>query len=217
MFSTASDSQPQVEIRVLQGEREMANDNREIGRFFLDGIPPAPRGVPQIEVTFDIDANGILSVGATDQATGKEQSIRIEGAGGLSKGEIERMVKRGRVARLRGPRAARADREAQPARQPDLHHREDAAREPRTSSPRTSASARRRRWPRPARTSTARTPRASTRRASASSRRRTRSAEVLYKAQGGAARPGRRRKARPGGRAEGDDVIDAEFTEEKGN
>jgi molecular chaperone DnaK len=92
VFSTASDSQPQVEIRVLQGEREMANDNREIGRFFLDGIPPAPRGIPQIEVTFDIDANGILSVGAQDKATAREQSIRIEGTGGLSNDEIERMV-----------------------------------------------------------------------------------------------------------------------------
>jgi molecular chaperone DnaK len=92
-FSTASDSQPQVEIRVLQGEREMAADNREIGRFILDGIPPAPRGVPQIEVTFDIDANGILSVKAADKATGKDQSIRIEGAGGLDQGEIDRMVK----------------------------------------------------------------------------------------------------------------------------
>jgi molecular chaperone DnaK len=93
IFSTASDSQPQVEIRVLQGEREMAGDNREIGRFILDGIPPAPRGVPQIEVTFDIDANGILAVGAKDKATGKEQTIRIEGSGGLDKGEVERMVK----------------------------------------------------------------------------------------------------------------------------
>ena len=91
-FSTAADNQPQVEIRVLQGEREMAGDNREIGRFILDGIPPAPRGMPQIEVTFDIDANGILSVGAKDQASGKEQSIRIEGSGGLAKDEIERMV-----------------------------------------------------------------------------------------------------------------------------
>jgi molecular chaperone DnaK len=91
-FSTAADSQPQVEIRVLQGEREMATDNREIGRFILDGIPPAPRGTPQIEVTFDIDANGLVNVGAKDQATGKEQSIRIEGAGGLSNDEIERMV-----------------------------------------------------------------------------------------------------------------------------
>jgi molecular chaperone DnaK len=93
IFSTASDSQPQVEIRVLQGEREMANDNRDLGRFILDGIPPAPRGVPQIEVTFDIDANGILSVHAKDSATAKEQSIRIEGSGGLSKDEIERMVR----------------------------------------------------------------------------------------------------------------------------
>ena len=92
IFSTASDSQAQVEIRVLQGEREMAKDNRDLGRFILDGIPPAPRGVPQIEVTFDIDANGILSVNAKDSATAKEQSIRIEGSGGLSKEEIERMV-----------------------------------------------------------------------------------------------------------------------------
>jgi molecular chaperone DnaK len=92
-FSTAADSQPQVEIRVLQGEREMARDNRELGRFILDGIPPAPRGVPQIEVTFDIDANGILAVSAKDRATSKEQSIRIEGSGGLKKDEIERMVK----------------------------------------------------------------------------------------------------------------------------
>jgi len=92
-FSTASDNQPQVEIRVLQGEREMAADNREIGRFILDGIPPAPRGVPQVEVTFDIDANGILGVSARDKASGKEQSIRIEGAGGLSSDEIDRMVK----------------------------------------------------------------------------------------------------------------------------
>ena len=92
VFSTAADNQPQVEIRVLQGERDMADDNREIGRFFLDGIPVAPRGVPQIEVAFDIDANGILSVGAKDKATGKEQSIRIEGTGGLSSTEIDRMV-----------------------------------------------------------------------------------------------------------------------------
>jgi len=92
-FSTAADNQPQVEIRVLQGEREMAAYNRELGRFILDGIPPAPRGMPQIEVTFDIDANGILAVGAKDKASGKEQSIRIEGSGGLKKDEIERMIK----------------------------------------------------------------------------------------------------------------------------
>jgi molecular chaperone DnaK len=93
VFSTAADNQPQVEIRVLQGEREMSADNREIGRFILDGLPTAPRGVPQVEVTFDIDANGILSVGASDKATGKEQSIRIEGSGGLASDEIDRMVK----------------------------------------------------------------------------------------------------------------------------
>jgi molecular chaperone DnaK len=81
-----------VEIRVLQGERDMATDNREVGRFILDGLPTAPRGVPQIEVTFDIDANGILSVSALDKATNNEQSIRIENTGGLSNDEIDRMV-----------------------------------------------------------------------------------------------------------------------------
>ncbi len=91
IFSTAADSQTQVEIHVLQGEREMAIDNRTLGRFILDGIPPAPRGVPQIEVTFDIDANGILHVSARDKATGKEQSIRIEASTGLSKEEIAKM------------------------------------------------------------------------------------------------------------------------------
>ena len=90
-FSTASDNQPSVEIHVLQGERPMASANRTIGRFHLDGIPPAPRGMPQIEVTFDIDANGILHVSAKDKATGKEQSIRIEASSGLSKEEIEKM------------------------------------------------------------------------------------------------------------------------------
>jgi molecular chaperone DnaK len=92
IFSTAADSQPQVEIHVLQGERDMASGNRRLGRFILDGIPPAPRGVPQIEVTFDIDANGILSVSARDKASAKEQSIRIEGSGGLAKAEIDRMM-----------------------------------------------------------------------------------------------------------------------------
>ena len=91
IFSTASDSQTSVEIHVLQGERPMAVDNRTLGRFHLDGIPPAPRGVPQIEVTFDIDANGILHVSAKDKATGKEQSIRITSSSGLMKEEIEKM------------------------------------------------------------------------------------------------------------------------------
>ncbi|HHL71305.1 MAG TPA: molecular chaperone DnaK [Bacteroidetes bacterium] len=91
VFSTAADNQTSVEIHVLQGEREMAADNRSLGRFILEGIPPAPRGVPQIEVTFDIDANGILNVVAKDKATNKEQNIRIEASTGLSKEEIERM------------------------------------------------------------------------------------------------------------------------------
>ncbi len=90
-FSTASDNQPSVEIHVLQGERPMANQNKSIGRFHLDGIPPAPRGVPQIEVTFDIDSNGILHVSAKDKGTGKEQKIRIEASSGLSDEEIQRM------------------------------------------------------------------------------------------------------------------------------
>jgi molecular chaperone DnaK len=92
-FTTAADNQPSVEIHVLQGERAMAKDNKTIGRFHLDGIPPAPRGIPQIEVTFDIDANGILNVSARDKGTGKEQSIRIEASSGLSDEEIERMKK----------------------------------------------------------------------------------------------------------------------------
>ena len=90
-FTTASDNQPSVEIHVLQGERPMARDNKTIGRFHLDGIPMAPRGVPQVEVIFDIDANGILHVTAKDKATGKEQSIRIEASSGLSEAEIKRM------------------------------------------------------------------------------------------------------------------------------
>jgi len=90
-FSTAAENQPSVEIHVLQGERPMSTDNKSLGRFILDGIPPAPRGIPQIEVTFDIDANGILNVTAKDKATGKEQSIHIEGSSGLSKEEIEKL------------------------------------------------------------------------------------------------------------------------------
>ncbi len=93
VFSTASDGQTSVEINVLQGERELARDNRSLGRFILDGIPPAPRGVPQVEVTFDIDANGIVSVKARDKGTGREQHITIQASSGLSKSEIDRMVK----------------------------------------------------------------------------------------------------------------------------
>ena len=97
IFSTASDNQPAVSIHVLQGEREMAPDNRTLGRFDLVGIPPAPRGVPQVEVGFDIDANGIVHVSAKDLGTGKEQSIRITASSGLSKEEVEKMTKQGEL------------------------------------------------------------------------------------------------------------------------
>jgi molecular chaperone DnaK len=216
VFSTASDSQPQVEIRVLQGERELANDNREIGRFFLDGIPPAPRGVPQIEVTFDIDANGILSVGARDQATAKEQSIRIEGAGGLSKGEIERMVKEAeshasedRTRRERIEKRNQLDnliyttektlRESVDKLPEDERKRvEEALAEARKDLDSEDA---------------ARLDAARQRLEQAAHK----IAELLYKAQqpGGPAEPAQ--EAAAGGRPKGDDVIDAEFTEEKGN
>src|SRR5690348_17421478 len=92
VFSTAEDNQTAVTIRVFQGEREMAADNKILGQFDLMGIPPAPRGVPQVEVTFDIDANGIVSVTAKDKATNKEQQIRIQASGGLSDSDIEKMV-----------------------------------------------------------------------------------------------------------------------------
>jgi molecular chaperone DnaK len=115
IFSTATDSQPSVEIHVLQGERQMANDNRTLGRFMLDGILPAPRGMPQVEVTFDIDANGILSVKALDKGTGKEQKITITVSSGLSKDEIEKMRKEGEAhaadhlrAEVQNARAAQA-------------------------------------------------------------------------------------------------------------
>jgi molecular chaperone DnaK len=93
VFSTAADNQPQVEVHVLQGERGMAGDNKSLGRFILDGIPPAPRGIPQVEVTFNIDANGILNVSAKDKGTGKEQSITISGSGNLDKEAVEKMAK----------------------------------------------------------------------------------------------------------------------------
>ena len=93
VFSTAADNQTSVEIHIVQGERPMAGDNKSLGRFILDGIPPAPRGMPQVEVTFDVDANGILNVSAKDKASGKTQSIRIEARSGLTDADIERMKK----------------------------------------------------------------------------------------------------------------------------
>ena len=121
-YSTASDNQPSVEIHVLQGARQMAKDNRPIGRFVLSDIPPAPRGVPQIEVTFDMDANGVLSVTSKDKGTGKEQSIKIEAGTGLSKDDIERMKAEAAANEETDKVAREARREAErrrPTRLPD--------------------------------------------------------------------------------------------------
>jgi molecular chaperone DnaK len=223
VFSTASDSQPQVEIRVLQGEREMANDNREIGRFFLDGIPPAPRGVPQIEVTFDIDANGILSVGAKDNATAKEQSIRIEGSGGLNKGEIDRMVKEAeshatedRARRERIEKHNQLDSLIYATEKTLRESGEKLPEEERKTLEAAIAEARKELDADDAG------------RLDAARQRLEQAAhkamELLYKAQrGGDAGPASAAGAQGGegdpgaGGRGGDDVIDAEFTEEKGN
>jgi len=127
IFSTASDNQTSVQIHVLQGERPMAKDNKSLGIFTLDGIPPAPRGVPQIEVTFDIDANGILHVTAKDKATGKSQNIRIEAGSGLTKDEIERMKQEAKAHEGRRSPPAGKGRKTQPGRCHDLQYRKTAA------------------------------------------------------------------------------------------
>ena len=116
IFSTADDNQTAVTVKVYQGERQMAADNRLLGQFNLEGLPPAPRGVPQIEVKFDIDANGILNVSAKDLGTGKEQTVRIEQSSGLAEGEIEPHAARRRIPCRRGQAEAAACRAAQPGR-----------------------------------------------------------------------------------------------------
>ena len=129
VFSTAEDSQTTVEIHVLQGERQMALDNRTIGKFQLTGIPPAPRGVPQIEVTFDIDANGILHVSAKDKATGKEQKIRIEASSGLADKDIEQDGEgRAKSHAAEDKRAPRGNRASQPPRRDGVRGREERER-----------------------------------------------------------------------------------------
>ena len=125
-FSTATDNQPSVEVHVLQGERSMARDNRTLGRFHLSGLPAAPRGLPQIEVTFDIDANGIVNVTATDKATGKEQKITISGASGLNKTDVERMVKEAEAHAADDARK-REEIEARNKAEAEAHQAEQAA------------------------------------------------------------------------------------------
>jgi len=215
VFSTAADSQPQVEIRVLQGEREMATDNRELGRFILDGIPPAPRGIPQIEVTFDIDANGILAASAKDRATGKEQSIRIEGSGGLKKDEIERMVKDAEShAREDHARREQIDKRNQldsmiyTSEKQLRENGEKLAADDKSAVEAALADAKRD------------LDSGDVAKLDAARQRLETSlhkmAEALYKAQGaGAAASGEPASGAAGDK--GDDVIDAEYTEEKGN
>ena len=128
VFSTASDSQPSVEIVVLQGERPMARDNRILGTFTLDGIPPAPRGMPQIEVGFDIDANGILNVSAKDRGTGKENKVTITGSTTLQKDEVERMVREAEVHADEDRKRAEFSRDPQPCGPARLPGREGARR-----------------------------------------------------------------------------------------
>ena len=118
-FSTAEDNQSAVTIRVFQGEREMAANNKLLGNFDLAGIPPAPRGVPQIEVTFDIDANGIVNVSAKDKGTGKEQQIRIQASGGLSDADIDRMVKEAEANADADKKKRESGRGQEPGREPD--------------------------------------------------------------------------------------------------
>ena len=147
-FSTAADNQTSVEVHVLQGERPMARDNRTLGKFHLSGLPPAPRGVPQVEVTFDIDANGIVNVTATDKATGKEQKITITASSGLNKDEVDRMMREAESHADEDKQAQGRDRDAQPGRSGGVCRRADgqgcrrqaAGRRPRSRSSRPSRS-----------------------------------------------------------------------------
>jgi molecular chaperone DnaK len=134
IFSTATDNQTNVEVHVLQGERQMARDNRTLGRFQLVGLPPAPRGVPQIEVAFDIDANGIVNVTAKDVATGKEQKITISGSSGLSKDDVDRMVKDA-DAHAAEDKAQREEAEARIRAEQDAYAKARAEAENNTENP----------------------------------------------------------------------------------
>ena len=163
VFTTAEDMQPSVEIHVLQGEREMASYNKTLGKFQLVDLPPAPRGVPQIEVTFDIDANGIVHVSAKDRATNKEQSMTITGQSTLDKDVIDQMVKDAEAARRGGPPAPRGGRGPQQRRLARVPDREGAPRAGRQGPGRGEGRRRAARWPTSRRRSRATTRRPSRR------------------------------------------------------
>ena len=224
IFSTAADNQTSVEVHVLQGERPLARDNRTLGRFHLIGLPPAPRGVPQVEVTFDIDANGIVNVSAKDLGTGKEQKITITASSGLGKDEVDRMMKEAESHAEEDRKRKRGDRDAQQGRSGGLRRRADAEGHGRQDQRRGPGGDRKRdgggeegdrgrrcRGDRSARWSSSTTA-------------QHKAAEAMYKqqAQAGApgGRPGRRRRAAAGAGAAGggagrrSDVIDAEVVDE---
>ena len=204
-------------IRVFQGEREMAADNKMLGQFDLVGIPPASRGLPQIEVTFDIDANGIVNVQARDKATGKEQQIRIQASGGLGDDEIETMVKDAESHAEEGQEAARRRRGPQPGRRPDPRRGSSSSRSTASVSIPPSGARSRRRSPTSGRSSPTRTPepRRSRRRPRPWRRAAMKMGEAIHKAQqeaeaasgGGAAGPD------ADGPSSDDGVVDADFEE----
>ena len=218
IFSTAADGQTSVEIKVLQGEREMAGDNKLLGDFHLVGIPPAPRGMPQIEVTFDIDANGILNVSAKDRGTGKEQKITITSSSGLDKEEVEKMVKDAEAHSCRGQEAARGGRGEEPARRARLLDGEARRRERRQGARRREGAVevggRRREEGRSSRAPA--TPRRSKQAAQDLQKASYKIAEALYKTAPAAGAPGAgagaARRRRPGAKP-ADDVIDAEVVD----
>jgi molecular chaperone DnaK len=216
VFSTAADNQPQVEIHVLQGERELAADNRTLGRFILDGIPPAPRGTPQIEVTFDIDANGILSVAAKDKASGKQQSIQIQGSSGLEKSAIEQLV-RDAESHAAEDKERRERIDVHNVLDSRVYEAEKQVREHKDKIPVAALN--------PLETAIAAAKTALGNASAPMTELKSRSeeleralhavSEALYKAQAGNAGPGGPSGAPNPGAQNGEQVVDADFTEEK--
>ena len=218
VFSTADDNQSAVTIKVYQGEREMAADNKLLGNFDLTGIPPAPRGVPQIEVTFDIDANGIVSVQAKDKATGKEQQIRIQAIGRAVGGRHPAHGEGGRGERRSRQEAPRARRGAQPGRRPDPSGREEPEGARRQDRRRRRRARPRRRSPRRAPRWRAPMPTALKQATERLSQAAMKIGEAMYKAAAGRQQPaesaaGRWRRSRRRRRQPDDKVVDAEFEE----